>query len=47
MGDSATVGVDAIAAGYLDIGILAYVEDGYAYVQLNAASGGAPHIQHF
>lgn len=47
MGDSATVGVDAIAAGFLEIGKLEYVEDGFAFVRLNAYAGGAPTIQHF
>jgi SpoU rRNA methylase family enzyme len=47
MADSATVGTDAHAAGYLYIGRLAYVEDGYAYVEINALNGGAPTICYF
>ena len=42
MADSATVGVDTEAAGFLSIGRIMYVEDGFVYVSLNAHGGGVP-----
>ena len=42
MVDSATVGVDTEAAGFLSIGRIMYVEDGFVYVSLNAHGGGVP-----
>jgi hypothetical protein len=47
MANSLTVGVDAPAAGFLEIGRIMYCEDGYVYVMLNAESGGAPLLLTF